>query len=324
MRTVSLHKLVLGAFLLAEVGFLILLAGCGATFDYDGLRKTETGGDGFNAALAREYKDFALFEADEMKDWPDAAHFGEKSLAAGAGVQTPPEDPKNWNLPEANRGEIAESRARLMLALQQGADVRWPETAAKAQAKLDCWIEQQEENWQTWDIARCREAFQAAMNEIEQGFAVSEAAADNDLVAATPAVKPAAPEEPEPVAAAPSRFLVLFDFDSARLAPETAPILDAIAGAAGGSENVSVTGVKSMPIEVSGHADRAGTEDYNMRLSFQRAETVGQALIERGVDSGRIRLSAHGETDPLIDTDDGVREPRNRRVEVVVGSVAAP
>jgi outer membrane protein OmpA-like peptidoglycan-associated protein len=53
-----------------------------------------------------------------------------------------------------------------------------------------------------------------------------------------------------------------------------------------------------------------------MRLSARRAETVGQALIERGIPAEDISLEAMGEEDPLVPTEDGVPEPQNRRVVI--------
>lgn len=311
MRVLSLHRLLLGTLLLAEIGLAVFLTGCGAAFDYAGLRNTQIDGDGFNAALAREYKEFALYETDEMKDWPDAAHFGAKALAAASGVATPPENPKDWRLPKEKLGEITAARVRLIGVLEKGADLRWPQIAAKAQARLDCWIEQQEENWQTDHIARCRNGFFGAIAEIDKGFAVSQAAADTGIIPALAIAGDAADRK----VSLPRRFLVLFDFDSADLAPEAGEVLTAIAEIAGQGESVRVI--------VSGHADRAGSETFNRRLSWRRAESVNQALIDRGIADNRIALSAHGEQSPLVRTPDGVREPRNRRVEITVGPAPA-
>ena len=72
-------------------------------------------------------------------------------------------------------------------------------------------------------------------------------------------------------------------------------------------------------IVVSGHTDRAGPEPYNERLSRKRAESVRKKLIEAGVPVQLITATSHGERRPLLATENGVREPLNRRVEITLG-----
>lgn len=71
-------------------------------------------------------------------------------------------------------------------------------------------------------------------------------------------------------------------------------------------------------IVVIGHTDRVGNDVSNDALSLQRAERVRAELLGLGIAAQRIRLAGRGEREPLIKTDDGVEEPRNRRVEVNV------
>ena len=71
-------------------------------------------------------------------------------------------------------------------------------------------------------------------------------------------------------------------------------------------------------IEVAGHADRSGTPQYNQRLSQRRADVVASELVNQGVAKEEIVVTAFGETKPLVPTADGVREPQNRRVEIVL------
>ena len=74
----------------------------------------------------------------------------------------------------------------------------------------------------------------------------------------------------------------------------------------------------SVDLTVSGHTDRSGSKDYNRKLSLERARKVADFLISKGVDRNIIEITSHGEGNPLIKTPDGVAEPRNRRVEIVV------
>jgi outer membrane protein OmpA-like peptidoglycan-associated protein len=120
------------------------------------------------------------------------------------------------------------------------------------------------------------------------------------LVAAAPAVR--APAE--------RRFLVFFDFDSASVRSDGQRVIRESASA---SRQVAVT-----RIDVTGHADRSGNSRYNDRLSRRRANAVKRGLISNGVPEKDIIIYARGEREPLVPTRDGVREPQNRRVEIVL------
>ena len=71
-------------------------------------------------------------------------------------------------------------------------------------------------------------------------------------------------------------------------------------------------------IVVIGHTDRVGTDPFNDNLARQRADTVRTALIGRGVAPDNVVAVGRGNREPLVPTDAGVSEPRNRRVEIFV------
>lgn len=123
---------------------------------------------------------------------------------------------------------------------------------------------------------------------------------------AAPAV--VAPVAPPPVQA--RTYLVFFDWDRADLTDRARQIIAEAAAAA--------PAVNTTRIEVAGHADRSGTPQYNQRLSERRANNVAAELVRRGIARNLIAISAFGETRPLVPTADGVREPQNRRVEIVL------
>jgi outer membrane protein OmpA-like peptidoglycan-associated protein len=75
---------------------------------------------------------------------------------------------------------------------------------------------------------------------------------------------------------------------------------------------------KSNEIYVIGHTDRVGTELYNQALSARRANYIKNFLVFGGIKSNTLLVSFHGETMPLVYTEDEVAEPRNRRVEIIV------
>lgn len=108
----------------------------------------------------------------------------------------------------------------------------------------------------------------------------------------------------------PNTFLAYFSLDGTGLQADDARTVERAAARASqqGSPRVSVTG----------HTDRAGSSAYNMQLSRTRAQHVRDVLVSHGVASERISVAARGETEPVVPTADGVVEPRNRRVEIVV------
>ena len=111
-------------------------------------------------------------------------------------------------------------------------------------------------------------------------------------------------------APAANSYLVFFDFNKYNLTMDAKKIVDNAAGAAKG--NTAVT-----KINVTGHTDTVGSDAYNLKLSRRRADSVKAELVKQGVAANEIVEYAKGKRDPLVPTGDGVREPQNRRVEIV-------
>jgi len=124
----------------------------------------------------------------------------------------------------------------------------------------------------------------------------------------SPAIAPAAAPAP---AVQPARsYLVFFDWDKATLTDRARQI---VKEAADNSTHVQLT-----RIEVNGYTDTSGTPQYNMGLSIRRANAVKAELIRDGVPAGAITTQGFGETHLLVATGRGVREPQNRRVEIIL------
>jgi len=123
---------------------------------------------------------------------------------------------------------------------------------------------------------------------------------------------PPPPPAPAPVPAqAPARsYLVFFDWDKATLTDRARQI---IREAADNSTKVQYT-----RIEVNGYTDTSGTPQYNMGLSIRRAKAVQAELVKDGVPPQAIAIQGFGETHLLVPTGPNVREPQNRRVEIVI------
>jgi len=121
---------------------------------------------------------------------------------------------------------------------------------------------------------------------------------------------PAPASEPAPVAAPARSYLVFFDWDRATLTGRARQIIHEAAD--------NSTRVQYTRIEVNGYTDTSGTPQYNQGLSVRRAQAVAAELVRDGVPQAAISIQGFGETHLLVPTGPGVREPQNRRVEIVI------
>ena len=124
-----------------------------------------------------------------------------------------------------------------------------------------------------------------------------------------PAPPPPLPPAPPPPPPAPKVFLVFFDWDKYNITSEGERIIELTAQQykAGGS----------VKIQVNGYTDTTGSFAYNQRLSGRRANAVASRLAALGVARGDMAVAGHSFNDLRVPTPPGVREPQNRRVEIV-------
>ena len=78
----------------------------------------------------------------------------------------------------------------------------------------------------------------------------------------------------------------------------------------------TLTDNPELRVEVAGHTDDRGTEEYNLDLSMRRAESVRDYLVDHGIDGGRLVAQGYGRSQPLADTDTAENRRLNRRVEL--------
>jgi OOP family OmpA-OmpF porin len=104
-------------------------------------------------------------------------------------------------------------------------------------------------------------------------------------------------------------YMVFFDWDRTTLSPQSITTIKAAADWFRAKGKVHITAV--------GHTDRSGPESYNVALSLRRATVVRDELVRDGVPADVISIVGKGETQPLLPTPDGEREPQNRRVEIL-------
>jgi outer membrane protein OmpA-like peptidoglycan-associated protein len=110
---------------------------------------------------------------------------------------------------------------------------------------------------------------------------------------------------------APVSYVLYFEEGTTTVVPASRPAMAALVA--------DVRARDTVDVQVTGHTDRVGSVEDNDILARERAAMVRAVLIrESGFSGDAVRAVGRGEREPLIPTPDGVREPRNRRVQVIV------
>lgn len=271
----------------------IMVTGCG-TVDIKSVADMQTTRDAFKSALHKEY--VALADAEYMEsDIEDAEYFVAKAKDAGLGLDVAPQPMAERKIPGYAKKSMAKARAELVSKLWNGAEELTPGPAARAQAMFDCWLQEQEEDNQPDHIRACRQAFTAALFDMKT----------HPKVAAKPMMKK---KKMMPKTVMPAPYVVYFGFDSAEITDsEMVKIKQAYA---------DFRLRKPSKLLVAGHTDTSGNKAYNLGLSRYRAAEVSNRLMELGVPRNAVQRSRHGEVAPVIETGDGRRNGKNRRVTI--------
>ena len=293
--------------LLPIISLLIFLGGCSAS--YKQLSKMESiEPKNFQEHLLSEYKKRASFEAEEMHDWNSAKLYSEKALKSLETDEIYPEEISYWKIPEENINEIKIAYENLMTIYKDAKNID-PINLARAISSLDCWSEQQEENWQTWDINSCKNDFLNAMHSIYEKISTQENEQetsdnkDNNLENETK-------DEVTIVTKNENKELmqiIYFDFDQFNLSEVSKDKIKKFLNNYGSDINEYL---------VVGHTDTKGTNKYNLSLSIKRAEVVKEILINYGINQSSIKILGKGEESLAVDTPDDTKQPANRRVEI--------
>ncbi len=258
----------------------------------------------FEQSLASDYQALSAAEAAQG-DNRDAATYAARAAAATAGQATAPDEIelRRAFLKDRYVQELSTARGRLLDALAKTARNDAPAATARAQSSFDCWLEQASEDLQPDDIEACKQSFMTAMNTVE---------ASPQPVADVPAPIPAPTPAPAPahVAKVNDTYRVYFPFDSSELDAAAMAVLEQV--------KTDISSGEPYRLNVSGHASSIGAADYNMRLSQRRANAVKAALDGMQMNVESINTEARGEGDQLVETADGVREPRNRQAFITI------
>jgi len=288
---------------------LFFLMACSAA--YDQVKELDIKNPNtFQQHLLNNYKINASFEAEKMHDWNSAKLYSEKALKALSGENIYPEEIIYWKLQTEVAKDISSSYNNL-LSIYDEAIIKNPKSLAKAISSLDCWAEQEEEKWQTWDIDKCKNDFHAAMHDIykllteedekQEVTSVIEQEVEEDD---TPQVVIVTENENKEV-----MQIIYFDFDNSKLSEVSKNTL---------FNFLDKNKKKLSRYIIFGHTDTKGSSEYNMNLSIKRAESVKEVLLDQGIAPDDISILGKGENELAIDTPDNTKHPANRRAEVKI------
>jgi OOP family OmpA-OmpF porin len=293
---------------------LTMLTACSAS--YKNLsNNSHTPPTKFTKHLMDSYTAKADFEAKEMHDWNSAKLYSEKALSAARGKKIKPEELIYWKISKDKVKELQIAYENLMIVYDNAIE-KDPYNLAVAISSLDCWAEQQEENWQTWDIERCKDDFLKAMHQIynkieetngekkidaEEKEEAIKSDANSKNISNSDSVSVVTKKEKEILQ------IIYFDFDKYNLTDVSS---DSI------KKFIEEYKNKIDTFLVVGHTDTKGTKEYNLELSLKRAEAVKKILIHLGISSEKIKILGKGEGTLLIQTKDETKHPANRRAEI--------
>jgi len=263
----------------------------------------------FSKHLLDAYREKADFEAKEMHDKNSAKLYSEKALKAIEGKKILPQKIEYWQIAPDKKSNLIKGYDNLMIIYEEAMSLD-PFNLAKAISSLDCWAEQQEEDWQTWDINRCRDDFLNAMHQIyniielknnqleskksKPSIIINQEAENNDTRSSQNKKES-------------TLQIIYFDFDKYKLS------------------SISIEKIKyfinenkksNMRYLIIGHTDTVGTKEYNTKLSLLRAKAVKKILVNMGISSEKIKIIGKGENELSIKTKDDIAHPANRRAEI--------
>ena len=269
--------------------------------------------DNFSKYLLNEYKNKADFEAKEMHDWNSAKLYSEKALKAANGTKLKPEVISYWKIPKQHLSEIEKGYNNLMQVYETAINIS-PYNLAVAISSLDCWAEQQEEDWQTWDIEDCKSDYLKAMHNIYNAITDTQknntSLIDNDEPKANIDTKNTSNDSVVVVTKDKNekvKQIIYFDFDKSNL---TKVSIEEI------KNFLNKYQYKISKYLIVGHTDTKGTNEYNLKLSLNRATTVQNILIKSGINKNDIKIIAKGEKELDVKAQDEIAHPDNRRAEI--------
>ena len=257
---------------------------------------------------------------NEMHDEIDSSYFAEKGYKARIGQEVLPELINNWDIDIVFLDEVNNKRKELISTLSSNRAKGFPILSARTQLGFDCWLEQLEESWQKDHIKKCYDMMNTGLETLSQ----SNINHNKDIVEKTIIKKKnikkviTEKEEIKEIKEIKNivnvddklKFEIYFAHNMYKLNNDIKYSIKKIYD--------NYLGTNNFTIEVIGHTDRSGSEQYNITLSKLRANSVKKYLKSLGIMEERISTFYFGEKKPKIITKDGIKEKINRRVEIFV------
>jgi len=301
--------------------FLVILLSNGCAYhSIEKLKSTPNNNNQFSQALSDAYLEFALYEMNEMHDEIDSSYFAEKGYKARIGQEVLPELINNWDIDIVFLDEVNNKRKELISTLSSNRAKGFPILSARTQLGFDCWLEQLEESWQKDHIKKCYDMMNTGLETLSQPNINH----NKDIVEKTIIKKKnikkviTEKEEIKEIKEIKNivnvddklKFEIYFAHNMYKLNNDIKYSIKKIYD--------NYIGTNNFTIEVIGHTDRSGSEQYNITLSKLRANSVKKYLKSLGIMEERISTFYFGEKKPKIITKDGIKEKINRRVEIFV------
>ena len=270
--------------------------------------------------ISLEYLQLAKYELYEMHDEIDANLFSYKSSISINRKIFYPENPKHWDIPTNYIDTANMLFEKVNNLIKEESYLEFPEEFSKVLTAYDCWIEQVEENWQTEHIETCYNKLEVNFKTItnksssinKKNNIISEKKDNigNQTPKKTISQENKGPPEPKRNTNDYTEVYetkVFFAFDKFNLSSEQIIQLEQFINTALANKN--------MTIFIEGHTDTMGSKIYNINLSQKRANFVKRYLLKRSLVN-TIEIKAYGENQPLVFTNDEVKEKKNRRAEI--------
>ena len=274
---------------------LSIITNCSA--DYKKLSRNSYSSDNiFNDTLIKEYKKLADFEAKEMHDWNSAKLYSIKAIQSFEGRLIKPEPINNRNIKEEYKNDLLKAYENLIIVYDESLE-KDPTNLALAIASLDCWAEQQEEEWQIDHIEKCKEKFIKSTNNIYKNLKskkIKDVNNEDNIISDLSEKNK-------------TEKIIYFDFDDYLLSDEKKFEI----------KKITVKNINNNYI-IIGHTDTKGTKDYNYKLSEKRAMAIKYILIDYGINPKNIIIYPKGESKLAVFTPDETPHPANRRAVIKI------
>ncbi len=254
------------------------------------LRDATPVGTPFDKALSGQYKALSEKEAADNRD-ANAELLAGKGLRAAAGKEVLPEPVGAGTDYHDHKAALSEANSALKALFLTNIRGTQPKESAEVQGLYDCWLVRAAAATPEARTTMCKQEFYNRLSWLRDALQhAPDTAATADAKAA-------------------SSWLIFFDWDKSVLNTTALKNLRQI------SEEI-IHQHANDKVSLNGHTDTSGDADYNMKLSERRATKVRDLLATYGVPDEWMTVYAFGETDLNVPTPDGVKEPKNRRVEV--------